>query len=49
VRDCQILEFLRLKHHETKFQRIQSDFYNLTGRMIHAEVFEEKWRRDGLL
>ncbi|KAL5319706.1 hypothetical protein ACEPPN_012762 [Leptodophora sp. 'Broadleaf-Isolate-01'] len=43
--DCTKLEFLESKYREHKWVQMQADFYNWTGRMIHAELLELKSRR----
>lgn len=47
--DLEILEILEARYVEHKWLRIQADFYNYTGRMIVADVIEQKFRADGLI
>jgi hypothetical protein len=44
--DCEILEMLEQRYREEKWMSIQSSFYNWTGRMIIADVIEQKMRED---
>ncbi|KAL2068229.1 hypothetical protein VTL71DRAFT_16327 [Oculimacula yallundae] len=45
--DCTKLEFLETKYREHKWAQMQADFYNWTGRMIHHELIEMKFKSDG--
>jgi hypothetical protein len=47
--DVEILETLESRYAEHKWLHLQADFYNYTGRMIHAEIIEQKFRDDGTI
>lgn len=40
--DCAILEMLEARYREQKWLSLQASFYNLTGRMVVAEMIERK-------
>ncbi len=40
--DCEILEMLEARYREQKWLSMQASFYNLTGRMIRADIIERK-------
>jgi hypothetical protein len=45
--DCECLEQLEQRYHVNKWLHLQADFYNWTGRMVSAELIEQKFREDG--
>ena len=45
--DCEILEYLRNKYEENKWLHMQAGFYNWTGRMVIAQLIEQKFKDDG--
>jgi len=40
--DCEILEMLEARYREQKWLSMQASFYNLTGRMVRADIIERK-------
>jgi hypothetical protein len=40
--DCEILEMLEARYREQKWLSMQASFYNMTGRMIRADIIERK-------
>lgn len=40
--DCEILEMLEARYREQKWLSMQASFYNMTGRMIRADLIERK-------
>jgi hypothetical protein len=40
--DCEILEMLEARYREQKWLSMQASFYNLTGRMIRADIIQRK-------
>ncbi|KAL3425692.1 hypothetical protein PVAG01_02483 [Phlyctema vagabunda] len=46
--DCGVLEMLKERYEQHKWQHMQAGFFNFTGRMIGAELIEKKFRDDGL-
>lgn len=47
--DCEVLEILEAQYREHKWLQIQAGFFNWTGRMISAELIENKFKEDGAL
>ena len=47
--DCEVLEALEAQYREHKWLQIQANFFNWTGRMISAELIENKFREDEAL
>jgi hypothetical protein len=45
--DCEILEYLKSKYEENKWLHMQAGFYNWTGRMVIAQLIEQKFKDDG--
>lgn len=45
--DCHLLEELEAKDSKDKWQRLQVDFYNWSGRMVDPSLIELKFRQDG--
>jgi len=45
--DCEILEYLKNKYEENKWLHMQAGFYNWTGRMVIAQLIEQKFKDDG--
>jgi hypothetical protein len=45
--DCEVLEWLESKYEENKWLHMQAGFYNWTGRMVIAELIQQKFRDDG--
>ncbi|KAN0103227.1 hypothetical protein V8E51_011540 [Hyaloscypha variabilis] len=45
--DCEILEWLAHQYENNKWLHLQADFYNWTGRMVIAEIIEQKFKDDG--
>jgi hypothetical protein len=45
--DCECLEQLEQRYRVNKWLHLQADFYNWTGRMVSAELIEQKFREDG--
>jgi hypothetical protein len=46
--DCEILEMLEARYREQKWLSMQASFYNLTGRMVRADIIERKLSEVGL-
>lgn len=46
--DCEILEMLEARYREQKWLSMQASFYNLTGRMVRADIIERKLSEAGL-
>jgi hypothetical protein len=46
--DCEILEMLEARYREQKWLSMQASFYNLTGRMVRADIIERKLSETGL-
>lgn len=44
--DLEVLEMLESKYRDHKWLHMQADFYNWTGRMVAAELIEQKFRDD---
>lgn len=40
--DCEILEMLEARYREQKWLSMQASFYNITGKMIRADIIERK-------
>lgn len=45
--DCEILEMLEARYREQKWLSMQASFYNLTGRMVRADIIERKISETG--
>lgn len=45
--DCEILEMLEARYREQKWLSMQASFYNLTGRMVRADIIERKLSEAG--
>jgi hypothetical protein len=41
--DCEMLELLEARYRDQKWLHVQAGFYNLTGRMVGAEVIRRKF------
>jgi hypothetical protein len=46
--DCETLEMLEARYREQKWLSMQASFYNLTGRMVRADIIERKLSEAGL-
>jgi hypothetical protein len=44
--DCEILEYLEARYREHKWLHMQANFFNLTGRMVAAEIIQQKFKDD---
>lgn len=44
--DCEILEYLEGRYREHKWLHMQANFFNLTGRMVPAEIIQQKFKDD---
>lgn len=43
-RDCEALQMLETRYREHKWLQLQAGFYNLTGRMVAAEIIKAKFQ-----